>query len=31
MKRKEVKPQIVEFGAMAVPDIETLKTIIPRR
>ena len=29
MKRKEVKPQIVEFGAMAVPDIETLKTIIP--
>jgi beta-mannosidase len=29
MKRKEVKPQIVEFGAMAIPDIETLKTIIP--
>ena len=29
LKRKEIKPQIVEFGAMGIPDLATLKTFIP--
>ena len=29
LKRTTIKPQIVEFGAMGIPDLETLKTFIP--
>jgi len=29
LKRTPIKPQIVEFGAMGIPDLETLKTFIP--
>lgn len=29
LKRTKIEPNIVEFGAMGIPDLETLKTFIP--